>query len=150
MAITQRLFGRTIIDSAQLVPSGWYIGSTKITVTAAQLNQLATTKFVTASTLGADVAGTGLSGGNGAAIRLNTSLFHTTLAAGTNSSVNVTVSGMAATDTIVSVISFSTAASITTMTDRTAEYAAGAGVMTKAAGTDETGNQLMINWIHVA
>ena len=69
-----------------------------------------------------------------------------TLVAGTNSAVNVTVAGMAAGDELVSVLAFATAASIATVADRTSEYVVGAGVLTKAAGTDERNNQLVIIW----
>jgi len=60
--------------------------------------------------------------------------------------VNVTIAGITAADEIVSVLSFTTAASIASVADRTAEYAAGAGVLTKAAGTSETNNQLLVIW----
>lgn len=73
-----------------------------------------------------------------------------TLAAGTGAGANVTVTGMVAADTLISVLSFATAAAIATVADRTAEYVAGAGVLTKAAGTDETGNQLIIFWVDKA
>lgn len=69
-----------------------------------------------------------------------------TLAAGTNSGANVTIAGMAVGDEVVSVLSFATAAAIATVADRTSEYAAGAGVLTKAAGTDDRNNQLVVIW----
>ncbi len=69
-----------------------------------------------------------------------------TLAAGTAASTDVTVSGMSSADEIVSVLSFTTAAAIATVADRTSEYAAGAGKMVKASGTDETNNQLVAIW----
>jgi hypothetical protein len=69
-----------------------------------------------------------------------------TLAAGTDSGANVTLAGIASGDELVSVMSFTTAASIATVADRTAEYAVGSGVLTKAAGTDERNNQLIIFW----
>ena len=72
-SVNQRLFGRTVIDSLELNQNAWWIDSTKITVTGTQLNQLATTKFVTASTLGTDVAGTGIGGGSGSALTLDLS-----------------------------------------------------------------------------
>ena len=71
--VTQRLFGRTVVDSLEVNQSAWWIDSTKITVTGTQLNQLATTKFVTASTLASDVAGNGIGGGNGSALTLDLS-----------------------------------------------------------------------------
>lgn len=69
-----------------------------------------------------------------------------TLAAGTAAATNVTIAGLLASDEIVSVLAFATAASIATVADRTAEYAPGAGVLTKPAGTNETGNQLLVIW----
>jgi hypothetical protein len=79
--------------------------------------------------------------------KLPTGLLHITLADGTIGATNVTVAGMAATDEIVSVLSFTTKVAIASVADRTSEYAAGAGVATKAAGTIETGNQLVIVWM---
>ncbi|MBN1629631.1 MAG: DUF2190 family protein [Thermoleophilia bacterium] len=76
-----------------------------------------------------------------------TGVVNVALAAGTNSGVDVALVGMAAGDEIVSVLSFTTAAAIATVADRTAEYAAGTDELTKAAGTDETNNQLLIIWI---
>jgi len=69
-----------------------------------------------------------------------------TLAAGTNSGANVTIAGIAVGDEVVAVLSFTTAAAIATVADRTAEYVAGAGVLTKAAGTDDRNNQLVVFW----
>lgn len=69
-----------------------------------------------------------------------------TIADGTAAATNVTVSGMAVGDELVSVLALATKASIATMADRTSEYAVRAGVLTKAAGTNETGNQLIIVW----
>ena len=69
-----------------------------------------------------------------------------TIADGTASATNVTVSGMAVGDELVSVLALATKASIATMADRTSEYAVGAGALTKAAGTNETNNQLIIVW----
>jgi len=79
--------------------------------------------------------------------KLATGFLKVNLAAGTGIGVNVNLAAMAAGDEIVSVLSFTTAAAIASVADRTAEYAAGAGVLTKAAGTDETNNQLVIIWI---
>lgn len=70
-----------------------------------------------------------------------------TLAAGTAAATNVTVSGMAAGDELISVVSYTTAASIASMADRTSEYAVAAGHLYKAAGTNSTGNQLDIMWM---
>lgn len=68
------------------------------------------------------------------------------LANGTASATDVTVSGMAVGDELVSVISYTTEAAITSMADRTSEYTVGAGKLIKAAGTNETDNQLDIIW----
>jgi len=69
-----------------------------------------------------------------------------TLAAGTAGGANVTIAGMVVGDELVSVLSFTTAAAIATLADRTSEYVIGAGVLTKAAGTDESNNQLVVFW----
>jgi len=69
-----------------------------------------------------------------------------TLANGTASATDVTVSGMAVGDELVSVISYTTKAAIASMVDRTSEYTVGAGKLVKAAGTNETDNQLDIIW----
>jgi hypothetical protein len=105
--VTQRLFGRTVVDSLKLSESAWWIGDTQITVTGTQLNQLATTKFVTASTLGADVAGDGLGGGNGSALTLD--LNELTSATISNSADSVpfidATGNVSRKDTIVSLVS---------------------------------------------
>lgn len=69
-----------------------------------------------------------------------------TLANGTTSGANVTIAGMVVGDELVSVLSFTTAAAIATVVDRTSEYVVEAGVLTKAAGTDESNNQLLVVW----
>ena len=69
-----------------------------------------------------------------------------TLAAGGTASADVTISGMTTRDLIVSVLSFTTAAQIASVADRTSEYTAAAGKMTKS-GTDESNNQLIIFWM---
>ena len=122
--VTQRLFGRTVIDSMDINQNAWYIDEAQVTATAAQLNgtsilpatsqtvdvandeilfldhsgshvaaydsivdfvagvagtsltatsgQLTVSdKGVTAAKLGADVAGAGLTGGNGVALSLS-------------------------------------------------------------------------------
>ena len=70
-----------------------------------------------------------------------------TLADGTASATDVTVTGMAVGDELVSVIAMTTKAAITSMADRTSEYVVGAGKLVKAAGTNETDNQLLIEWL---
>lgn len=81
-------------------------------------------------------------------VKLGTGILHVGLYAGTASGANITgVTGMTAADEIVSVLSFTTAASIASVADRTSEYAAGAGLMTKSAGTVETNNQILAIWL---
>ena len=70
-----------------------------------------------------------------------------TLVDGTAAATDVTVTGMAVGDELVSVLALTTKAAITSMADRTSEYAVGAGKLVKAAGTDETDNQLIIEWL---
>ena len=70
-----------------------------------------------------------------------------TLAAGTGSGTDVTVAGMVVGDELVSVLSFITAAAIASVNDRTSEYTVQAGGLDKAAGTNETNNQLLIIWL---
>lgn len=66
------------------------------------------------------------------------------LADGTAAATDVTVAGMAVGDELISVYAQATKAAVAAITDRTSEYAVGAGKLTKAAGTDETDNQLDI------
>lgn len=63
---------------------------------------------------------------------------------GTAAATDVTVTGMAVGDELISVHAQATKASVATITDRTSEYVVGAGKLVKAAGTDETNNQLDI------
>lgn len=69
-----------------------------------------------------------------------------TIADGTASATDVTVSGMAVGDELVSVLALTTKAAITSLADRTSEYAVGAGKLVKDAGTNETSNQIIIVW----
>ncbi len=69
-----------------------------------------------------------------------------TVADGTAAATDVTVAGMAVGDELVKVLSLTTKASIATLADRTSEYTVGAGKLVKAAGTNETDNQLLIFW----
>ena len=69
-----------------------------------------------------------------------------TLTAGTAAATDVTVTGLAVGDELVSVLSFTTAAAIASVADRTSEYVVAAGKLTKAAGTNESNNQLVIFW----
>ena len=53
---------------------------------------------------------------------------------------------MAVGDELVSVLALATKAAITSLADRTSEYVVGAGKLVKAAGENETSNQLIIVW----
>ena len=66
---------------------------------------------------------------------------------GTDAGANVTVSGMAVGDVLISVFAMTAKSSIATMNDRTAEYSIGSGALTKSAGTDERLNQLIVTYI---
>ncbi len=70
-----------------------------------------------------------------------------TLADGTAAAADVTIAGMVVGDELVSVLSYTTKASIASVDERTSEYVVGAGVLTKAGGTDESApNQLVVTW----
>lgn len=69
-----------------------------------------------------------------------------TVADGTTAATDVTVTGIAAGDELVSVLALTTKAAITSLADRTSEYTVGANKLVKAAGTDESSNQLIIVW----
>jgi hypothetical protein len=79
--------------------------------------------------------------------KFGTGIVNLELLAGTNAAADVTLAAMAATDEIAKVIALTNTASIATAADRTSEYVAGAGKMTKAAGTDERNNSLLVLWI---
>jgi hypothetical protein len=80
-------------------------------------------------------------------VSVRSGLIKRTLAAGTASATDVTISSMAVGDELISVTSYTTAAAIASMADRTSEYVIGAGKLVKAAGTDESNNQLDILWL---
>lgn len=69
------------------------------------------------------------------------------LVAGAASATDATIAAIAVGDELVSVLSFTTAAAIATVADRTGEYAIKAGGLTKAAGTNETSNQLVVIYL---
>ena len=77
-------------------------------------------------------------------VAIKTAALKHVLADGTAAATDVTVAGMAVGDELISVHSQATKSSISTITDRTSEYMVGAGKLVKAAGTNETGNQLDI------
>lgn len=77
-------------------------------------------------------------------VAIKTAALKHVLADGTAAATDVTVAGMAVGDELISVHSQATKASVATITNRTSEYAVGAGKLVKAAGTDETDNQLDI------
>jgi hypothetical protein len=69
---------------------------------------------------------------------------------GTDSAVDVTVTGIAVGDELVSVLSFDDDAvtgAFEALLDRTSEYVVAADTLTKAAGTDDTGNRLLIIYL---
>lgn len=70
-------------------------------------------------------------------------------AAGTAAATDVAIAGIDANDELVAVMSFATAAAIATVADRTAEYTIQEGGLDKAAGTDETNNQLVVFYWHI-
>lgn len=72
------------------------------------------------------------------------------LAAGTAAGADVAIAAIDANDELVSVLSFTTAAAIASVDDRTAEYAIQEGGLDKAAGTNEAGNQLLVIYWHMA
>ena len=123
--ILERLWGKTKLDIARILKLEalelWLqedSGSlVRITATATDLNKL----------------------GSGGMSKIS-------FADGTASATDVVVPGMAAGDELVCVMSFNTKTAIASVADRTSEYVAGAGELVKAAGTDETGNQLIIYW----
>ena len=79
--------------------------------------------------------------------KLGTGIQQITLADGTAAAADVTIAGMVVGDELISVLSYSTKAAIATVAERTSEYVVGAGVLTKAAGTDESApNQLVVVW----
>lgn len=146
--VTQRLFGRTAIDSLDLNQGAWYIDDVAVTATADALNTGEggyPPKSVTASTLASDVAGNNMVGADGIPLTMSPFGFHLSVAAGTGIGVNVPVPEMSVGDVIRIVAALKPGISLT---DRTSEYTAGAGAMIKAAGTNETGNFLMYYWIN--
>lgn len=129
----------SLTGTASRIPTGTFLdqnyGLKNATTNKAQVN------LSTAS--GLDF-GTGASQG---ALKIRSGLIKRTLAAGTAAATNVTVSGMVVGDELISVIAYTTAASIASMADRTSEYAVASGHLYKAAGTNSTGNQLDILWL---
>jgi hypothetical protein len=114
------MFGRTVIDSLDLNENAWYIGSTQITATGLQINQVSDKTFVKAAQ------------------------FFSVLAAGTGKDTSVTITGMAIGDSIRSVFEVDFTGG--TITDVTSQYLASTGEMTKV-GADATGKTLMVTWI---
>lgn len=124
------------IDPRGGVVAAGAIGSTEIATGGVAAVDLASNAVTTAKILDANVTKGKLAGG----------FSKITLAAGTAAATDVTVSGMAVGDELVAVLSFTTAAAIASVANQTAEYVVAAGKLTKAAGTDESGNQLIIFW----
>ena len=88
-----------------------------------------------------------LAAGGVTKVKLAGGFLKVALAAGGASGADVTVAAIAVGDELVAVLSFTTAAAIATVADRTAEYAIQAGGLDKAAGTNETNNQLVIIYL---
>jgi hypothetical protein len=146
--------GATATIAVRIGPSPGAVGGLNTVGTTVIGAGTVTHADLAANAVQADViqAGAVVAAGIGTAavtgIKLGTGILHFGLYAGTASGANITgVTGMTAADEVVSVMSFTTAASIATVADRTSEYAAGAGVLTKAAGTNETNNQILAIWL---
>ena len=144
--VTQRLFGHTTIDSLELNQGAWYIDDVAVTATATQLNNrgayVPADLSVTAAKLGA-VAGSGMLGGNGVALKFDPTKLKGIVRDGTGVGVDVVVTGMQVGDILADVQSFDSGY-FGGIHVRTSEYVVGDGKLIKAAGTNETGNQLMI------
>jgi hypothetical protein len=123
------LFDHPELDGPAYIKNLYMIGDDgefhKITVTSDELNALAS-----------PLSRSKLAGG----------FTKVTIADGTASGTDVTVTGMAEGDELVSVLALTTKAAITSLADRTSEYAIGTGKLVKEAGTNETDNQLIIIW----
>lgn len=81
---------------------------------------------------------------------LDTGILQADLLAGADETMtpNYTLAAMAATSELVFVGQIATAASIATLADKTADFTAGAGVLTRSANAvDNSGNQLLVFWI---
>ena len=123
-------------------PGAASLGSGTVSATNLASNAVTAVKIASNAVTTAKITDANVTGA-----KLATGILKVTLAAGTAGGADVTVAGMSAADEICSVLSFTTAASIASVADRTSEYAAGAGKATKAAGTSETSNQLVIIWL---
>lgn len=123
------LFGHPELDGRAYLKNLYLLGDDgefhKITASADEINALA-----------APLARTKLAGG----------FSKVTVVDGTAAATDVTVSGMAVGDELVSVLALTTKASIATLADRTSEYTVGAGKLVKVAGTNEGSNQLIVIW----
>lgn len=141
-SITRRLFGLTAIDSLELKRNSWYIDGEPVTATASQLNT-PTTALVTAANLGADVAGTNLTGGNGTALRVKTNIYKFGIEYGTAPGVNVPCTAITPSDALGGVYMFDIG---TGVFDRRSEYTVGSSYLIKTAGSNDTGKYLYIFW----
>lgn len=81
---------------------------------------------------------------------LKGSFLKTNVIDGTAAATDVTITGMVATDELVFVGSLITKADIATFADRTSEYVCGAGKLVKAAGSNDSANQLIIIWLDIS
>lgn len=110
------------------------------------LASVAVSGDVTLSSAGAVAIGAGKVTGE----MLDTGIFQADLLAGADETMtpNYTLAAMAATSELVFVGQIATAASIATLADKTADFTAGAGVLTRSANAvDNTGNQLLVFWV---
>ncbi len=90
-----------------------------------------------------------LASGAVTAPKIATGIFASALIAG-GAAGDHAVTGMVATDEILMVLEFTTAASIATATMLTSEFTAGTGKMNNTGGTDTTNNQLLVIFMHHA
>ena len=144
--VTQRLFGHTAIDSLELNQNAWYIDDVAVTVTATQLNSrgayVPADLSVTAAKLGA-VANGGMLGGNGTALKFDPTKLKGIVRPGTAAGVDVPITGMQVGDILANVQVFAAGAGGAIII-RTSEYVVGDGKLIKAAGSNDSGRQLMI------
>jgi hypothetical protein len=125
--------GGIAVDATDIVDHAYGIDETTTNNVGINLSSTSGLAFDTGAKLGA--------------LALKTGVLKRALKDGTAAAANVTVSGMAVGDELVSVISYTNKTAIASMADRSAEYAIGAGQLTKGAGTNETSNQLDVMYL---
>lgn len=93
------------------------------------------------------IAGVDLASGAISGKKLATGTLKVTLVTG-GAAGNLTLTGIATTDELVSVMVFTTAAAIATVADLTAEFTiTAANTINNTGGTSTASNQLMVFWI---